>query len=231
MWEIPRIWEDGQCIIIGGGASVPKQFNVPDEIIKEVYAKRLGVDAYSPYMSAIHDQHIIAVNMAYRLGPWVDCVYFGDNGFLKDQQIEFFAFKGLRITSGSSIEEGYSGRLKIIERDMIKKRGISWRPNHICWNGNSGAGAINLAVNFGVKRIILLGFDMKLDDNNNQHWHKFYKGNLKTVHTTFNLHLKGFPEIAKDLEGKVEVYNMSMDSVIEDFPKITLKDAIERGLL
>ncbi len=227
MWTIPRIWDNGTCIIIGGGPSITKQFNIPEEIIQEVYAGRLGVEAYSPYMSAIHDQHVLAVNMAFRLGPWVDCVYFGDNGFLRDRQIEFFAFKGLRVTSAPSLlKEDFGGRLHCIERDEVKKMGISFVPNKICWNSNSGAGAINLAVHFGVKRIILLGFDMKLDSGNNQHWHKFYSGNSKTIQGTMKLHLKGFPQIAKDLEGKVEVINCSPDSEITVFPKMDFKDII-----
>ena len=174
-------------------------------------------------MSAIHDQHIIAVNMAYRLGDWVDCVFFGDAGFLKTQQMEFFNFKGLRVSSAPNVTD-YSGRLKVVERDNVKKQGISFKPNCISWNQNSGGAAINLAVQFGVKRIILLGFDMKLDANNNQHWHKFYAGNLKTVHTTMKMHLKVFPLIANDLQGKVSVINCGLDSAIECFPKMMFKD-------
>ena len=82
MWEIPRIWDGGQCFIIGGGASFPRQFDVPESIIQEVYLNKNTPSAYAPYMEGIHGEHVIAVNMAYRLGQWLDCVLFGDTGFL-----------------------------------------------------------------------------------------------------------------------------------------------------
>lgn len=225
LWEIPRIWEGGTCIIIGGGASVPRQFDVPENIIQDVYAGRIGVEAYSPYLASIHNLHIIAVNMAYRLGSWVDCVFFGDNDFLKNQQIEFFAFKGMRITSAPSfLKDDYGNRLRVIERDEKKKLGICFEPNKVAWNLNSGAAAINLAYHFGVKRIILLGFDMKLDGANNQHWHKFYSGALTTIGGVMASHLRSFPVIAKDLEGIVDIVNCNPDSAIESFPKMNFKD-------
>lgn len=223
MWEIPRIWEGGQCIIIGGGPSVTRQFDIPESIVQDVYAGRSSPEAYSPYMTAIHDQHIIAVNMAYKLGDWVDCVFFGDEGFLNKNRREFFNFKGLRVTCASKIAT-QNGYLKIVERDKDHKFGVSFKPGHVSWNGNSGAAAINLAVHFGVKRIILLGFDMKLDAHKNQHWHKYYHSSLTTVEGTMKMHLKGFPDIAKDLYGKVEVINANPDSQITNFPKLAFKD-------
>ena len=224
MWEIPRIWDGGQCIIIGGGSSIPHQFDVPIDVIEQVYKGSSSPEVYSPYMESIHDQHIIAVNMAYTLGSWVDCAFFGDAGFLIKRQMELLEWSGLRITSAVKMEP-YQGRLKVVARDDKKKLGISLEPNKICWNHNSGAAAINLAVHFGVKRIILLGFDMKLDANNNQHWHKFYTTSLKVVPHTMKRHMMCFPTIAEDLRSiEVEIINCSPDSMIEAFPKINFKD-------
>lgn len=223
MWEIPKIWEDSQCIIIGGGHSIPYEFGVPEEIIQEVYKGKLGPASYSPYMSSIHDQHIIAVNMAYKIGTWMDCVFFGDHGFLDHREGELLGWPGLRITSAPETTT-YQGRLKIVERDTVKKIGSSPEPNKICWNMNSGSAAIDLAVHFGAKRIILLGFDMKLDGANNQHWHKYYTSNLQSIQATMKMHLKSFPVLAEDLKGRVEIINASPDSAIDSFPKMAFKD-------
>ena len=76
-----------------------------------------------------------------------------------------------------------------------------------------------------MKRIVLFGFDMSLDVANNQHWHKFYAGNPKTVQGTIKKHLQGFPQMVKDLQQLgIEVLNCSPESKIEGFKKVTLKD-------
>jgi len=219
MWEIPKIWEGGQCIILGGGPSFPRQFGVPELLIQDVLEHRVHASAYAPYFAPLHSQHVIAVNMAYRLGSWIDCVFYGDHNFLKDHQREFFEFKGLRV-SGSIHRSEYADRLKYVARDPDKKKGISFRPNHIAWNGNSGGAAINLAYHFGVKRILLFGFDMKLDENKNQHWHKYYAGDPRTIQSVFDRQSSCFPVIAQDLLGIVEVINCNPDSAITAFPRI-----------
>jgi len=226
MWEIPKIWGGEQCIIIGGGPSIVEQFNIPADVVQSVYKKQCSPDVYSPYMKAIHNEHVIAVNMAFKLGPWVDMLFFGDKGFFKRTQEEIFAFKGLRATCARGVTE-YGGRIKVLEQNK-KKRGIEFSPTSICWNFNSGSAAINLAVHLGVKKIILLGFDMQVDKQKNQHWHKFYQGNKKTVGGTMNMHLKSFPIIAEDLKGKVEVINASPNSRIECFPKMSIEEALKK---
>ena len=225
MWSIPRIWDGGQCIIIGGGASVPRQFGVPESIIQNVFKGVSSVEEYSPYMERIHSQHIIAVNMAYKLGNWVDCMFFGDDSFYrsKNNVADLLRFSGLRLTCAQRIPFT-NGTFKVISRDAKKKYGISFSSNQVAWNDHSGGAAINLAVHFGVSRIILLGFDMKLDADNNQHWHKFYPKLKSSPTSVMQRHLKGYPTIANDLKGKVEVINCSPDSAITVFPKINFKD-------
>jgi len=224
MWTIPRMWDGGQCIIIGGGASVPRQFGVPEDVIQKVFKGELTPSAYSPYMESIHSQHIIAVNMAYRLGDWVDCVFFGDDSFYKNNLQSLVQYKGLRVTCAQRVPQT-GGVFKVVERDAKKKYGVSFNENHVAWNGHSGGSAINLAVHFGVNRIILLGFDMSLDGDKNQHWHKFYPTkNKMSPLSVMQRHMKGYPTISTDLKGKVEVINCSPNSAITVFPKLNFKD-------
>ena len=68
---------------------------------------------------------------------------------------------------------------------------------------------------------------MRLDESNNQHWHKFYSGNIRTVGGTFKKHLEGFPSIARDAKKLgIEILNANPNSAIEDFRKVTLKDIL-----
>ena len=116
MWRVPPIWKNGECVILGGGTSFIKQFNIPKEVVDKVYSGQALPNIYSPYLEAIHNKHVIGVNMAYKLGDWVDCLYFGDGGFLAAHRSDIFDFKGLRITSTPrpSIHNSY---LKIVDRN------------------------------------------------------------------------------------------------------------------
>jgi hypothetical protein len=227
MWRVPEIWKDGTCIIIGGGTSLIDQFNIPTEVVEKVYTGVEDASVYSPYLSLIHDQHVIAVNMSYQLGNWIDVLFFGDDGFWKTQKEGILKFQGLRVSFES--EKIRDDRVKLVSRNPRKKQGITFSPKGLLsWNFNSGAAAINLAIQFGAKRIILLGFDMYLDASNNQHWHKVYTSPLHVVKESMKKHLQGFPVIAKDIEGTgIEIINCSPNSAIQCFRKANIWEVLK----
>ena len=229
-WQVPRMWEDGDVWIIGGGPSVPKQFDVPDEIIQDVIAGNSPPSVYSPYMESIHNKHCIGINAAYLLGEWIDIVFFGDKGFFLQHQAQLAAFPGLKVSPISLANDLFW--VKWTPRDNKHGRGISPSPYMVSWNGNSGAAAISTAVHTGAKRIILLGFDMTLGEQNNQHWHDVYnRGPVKTEkrmrRLPFHRHLRGFKEIAVDAKQMgVEILNACPHSMIEEFPKFSVKELL-----
>jgi hypothetical protein len=222
-WKVPKLWEGSTAIIIGGGPSMLKQFNVPDSIIQDVYAGKIQPSAYSPYLEQIHKSHVIAVNVAYKIGTWIDVVFFGDPSTWQEDKANLVQFKGLRVTCAKELDN--DTRLKWLQRDPRKRHGISTNPEMVSWNNNSGAAAINLAVHMGAKRIILLGFDMKLDKEKNQHWHKFYSTSEKQIASAFRRHLTGFREIKQDADQLgIEIINANPDSAITQFPRMNFKD-------
>jgi hypothetical protein len=86
-------------------------------------------------------------------------------------------------------------------------------------------------VHAGASRVLLLGFDMDIDPNTQmQHWHNLYdKGPVNDERRRrklpFSRHLGGFPVIADDAKKLgVEIINVSPNSTIECFPKMTIKD-------
>jgi len=226
IWVAPKMWEDGECWIIGGGFSFPKQFGIPDDIIKKVVGGKLPVTAYSAYLDVICHRHVIGVNNAYMLGSWVDCVFFGDCGWYLVHRLKLAEFPNLKVTccnrfANKPIEK--SEGIKYLAKDSNKRFGISNNPSKVSWNANSGAAAINLAIHFGVKRIILLGFDMNIVDGP-AHWHKGH-GNKKPP--PFARHLKGFPQIAEDAKVLgIEILNANPSSSIDVFPKINVKEVL-----
>jgi hypothetical protein len=224
-WIVPNMWKDGTCVIIGGGSSLLKQFDIPKDVVHQVYAKKASPSTYSPYLEPLHGMHTIAVNVAYQMGSWIDVMFFGDDSTWHEQKVELLKWKGLRVHCCTDFRIQIHPRLKYLERDNKKYVGISNDPGKVVWNQSSGGAAINFAVHTGVKRIILLGFDMKLDEKQNQHWHKYYSHELNVVDNTFKKHLGAFPAIAKGLrEAGIECINTNPDSAITEFPRMNFKD-------
>jgi len=237
-WRVPKIWEGGECWIIGGGPSVPRQFNVPERIIREVVHEGRSPAVYSQYMEALHDKHVIGVNVAYMIGEWIDVVFFGDFKFFLAHKFGLAEFPGLKVSCNARVNKKQYDWVKYLAHDKERKKGISLNSRKVSWNGNSGAAAISLAVHMGATRIILLGFDMKLkDDDPVQHWHQLYKGlhppagkkgrNKKERALPFPRHLKGFEFIYKDARKRgITIINACPDSAIKEFKKMSVKQLL-----
>jgi GT2 family glycosyltransferase len=231
-WSVPKIWEGGCVWIIGGGPSIQTLFNIPEDVVRKVKDGELQETAYSPYMKAIHNEHIIGINAAFLMGKWIDVVFFGDSKFFLKFRNQLKDFNRLKVSCAQAALKHHW--IHSLRRDRKKKKGISTDPTSVSWCGNSGCAAISMAYNAGVKRVFLLGFDMKLGDDRSQHWHSQYKevrtskNPLERKNLPFNKHLPAFPMIARDAERLgLEIYNVSPDSVIDVFPKITLERALE----
>lgn len=227
------MWEEADVWILGGGPSVFKQFLIPDEVVKSVLSGESPLSVYSPYMKDLHGKHVIAINVAYLIGDWIDMVFFGDLGFFNAHKERLAQFPGLKVSSHAQTDK--VPWVKYLPRNGNHAQGISPNPKMISWNGNSGAAAISIAANAGAKRIILLGFDMKLDECSRQHWHGLYRTNgVRDIHNPrkrpglpFDRHLRGFPYIAMDAKARgIEILNCCPDSAITCFPKFSLKELI-----
>lgn len=237
IWSVPPIWDGGEVWILGGGSSVPKQFGIPEEIIEKVVNGELPPSAYSPYMEAIHNKHVIGINVSFLIGTWMDMMFFADAKFFRPQAEALAKWPKLRVTcwpEGDGVPW-----LKFIPRYPGHFYGISDRPDRVCWNGNSGAAAISIAANAGAKRIILLGFDMFISAGGSRHWHNLYKKEIVPVPVQkrreaglvpgkpFGKHLHGFPEIAEAAKARgIEIINASPESAIKQFPKCNVKDLL-----
>lgn len=92
--------------------------------------------------------------------------------------------------------------------------------------GNSGFQALNLALQFGARRIVLVGFDLNLVGG--VHWHGRHAPRLNNP-TAANL-----ARWAERLDSQaaaiaalgVEILNASPTSALQAFPKVRLEDAL-----
>lgn len=229
-WKIPKMWKDGEAWIIGGGLSMPRQFGVPEGVIEEVTTKQDPITLYSDYLKPIHDKNVIGVNIAFMLGDWISVLYFCDSGFFRNYKDDILAFKNIKATCVNhlprqAINSGELRNIKRMKRDM--RYGLSPKADTICWNYNSGGAAIDFAAHAGVKRILLLGFDMTAVENKT-HWHSGFPTYKKpTVPGSFRRFLRSFPSIAADAKrNRIEILNISPESKIKEFPKVKLEEVL-----
>lgn len=229
MWQIPKMWNGGECWIIGGGTSIHKQFGIPDEVVRE----KMDLRALSPYFEPIHSKHIIGLNAAFMLGDWVSLCYFGDRVFFDKHKEKLYEFPNLKIrhVNLSVYDRIWYKDIKQINFSL-QPMGICTEPDKIYWNYNSGAAAINLAYHLGAKRVYLLGYDMKpacpagRPDNDATHWHNAY-GDFRIHPYAFQKFLKPWRAIAQDAARLgLEIINVNPDSAIEVFPKVNLNEVI-----
>ena len=203
------MWEGATVYVIGGGPSVKDQD-----------------------LTALHDtgHRVIGVNNAFELGPWVDVCYFGDCRWLDWNHKGLQQYSGLVVTSCQRPNLRERKWMKVLKRDE-SKNGISKRPGSICWNLNSGASAIDLAVKLGAKKVVLLGFDMKTKaggGNKGHNWHDRHTPRHTPADTIYaQRFLPGFKKIKADLDAlEIECANATPDSALTLFEMVRLEDVV-----
>lgn len=199
--SLPRIWPDSTVVILGSGPSVK--------------------DAD---LSLIWSHRVIAINHSFRLGP-ADMLWFGDLPWYQANERDINSFGGLKCTCCSALPEVPWPGIKRVRRS-VKQWGIETeRADAVAWNRNSGTSAINVAWHMGAKRVVLVGFDMKAR-RGKTHFHSYYGKDRKVK--SYDKHLKAFPHVAEDAKRiGLEIVNCCADSAIEQFPVMTLEEALK----
>ena len=164
----------------------------------------------------------IVVNATYQKMPEANVLYGGDfffwRAYIADARKRF---KGQMWTQDSSS----NARWPDIKRHRGGNRdGLGKEVIHI--NGNSGVQAINLAYIWGYRKIILLGFDMKLGPNGERHHHPDHPKPC-VQEQCFAEWLKKFVKVAADLKAaKCEVLNATPGSALKLFPMVDWRETL-----
>lgn len=165
---------------------------------------------------------VVAINNTYRLAPWADALYFGDERWLRDfkagEREDFNAFRGERVT----IEEG--GKLGDPRFHVLRNLGVEGLSDDArgIFNGRTSVYAvINWLSLAGVSRIVLLGCDYR-HVNGKDHCegcgHPLVTGDLELA-----AFAKTFGSLEKPLAARgIEVVNATPGSRIEAFPRVPL---------
>lgn len=195
-------WADAPCIVLATGPSLTDA--VVDEVRAAVWSHRVNT---------------IAVNNAGGLWDWPDVAYFGDYLFGKVHQ----AWLQKRAGTVWTIDRAAAERWGYNLAPAAHKAGLG--ADRVHSNGNSGAQAVNLAVLFGARRILLVGFDMREVDGR-AHYFGQHQAPL-TTRQLFGEWVAKFRVIAEDAKALgIEIINCTPGSAIDCLPVMSLRDAL-----
>lgn len=168
----------------------------------------------------------IAIKESVELCPWADVVYGCDAAFWRNA-MGLPNFHGLKIAYRSP--SGLVHSIRIAEKEH---RILTAEPGVIGSGGNSGFQALNLAVQFGATRILLIGFDMS--DRHGVHWYGRSQGDGRTQPAEWNFvpWRKAFHVAACQMAGLgVQVLNASPLTTLTCFPIVTVENALKEWRL
>lgn len=163
----------------------------------------------------------IVVNSTYKSMPDADALYGGDFLWWKSHIADIRAvFKGKLWTQDSSTAARWQiNRVRGATREGLGK-------DAIYTNGNSGVQAINLAAIWGYKRIICLGFDMKLGPKGERHHHPDHPNGC-VQNQTFSEWLHKLTVVAKDAKAQgLTILNATPGSAMKHFPMVDWKEVL-----
>lgn len=164
---------------------------------------------------------VIAIKENVDLCPWADVLYGCDRAFWINRR-GVPEYRGLKIS--------FEARMPDVRNIHVEKDAnhlIMDRPGVVGAAGNSGFQAVNLAVQWGVRGIVLIGFDMH--DRGGVHWfgRVYAPGRSNPSEHNFRRWVGAFNSQAPILRQLgIEVINTSPYSALTCFPKMSLERAL-----
>ena len=167
------------------------------------------------------------IKSTWRLAPWADALYGLDRGWWVANQ-GARKFHGLKFSPSPTVTNVYRDvrrvRLRPVANLLTAETGVigcGLRTG----GGHSGFQAINLAIQFGVRRLLLVGFDMTLE--NGAHWliddrgvGKPDDGRVRSWRESMDACAPQFKTLG------VEVMNCTPRSALKAYPKTTVGEAL-----
>lgn len=178
----------------------------------------------------------IVVNDSWRLCPWADALYACDPQWwrlvysreVKSHQgpPKEHEFEGIRITQDMDCAREFGLRRVTLMRKVDKL--LNKTPGLLGWGGNSGFHAVNIAVQGGASKIILVGYDMVSKDGQ-FHWHKKHTEGLNNPSDgsvyKWRLRLDAQAPLLESLG--IKVINCSPISALQAYPKMSFEEALD----
>lgn len=194
-WTPTAEWTGADVFIIGGGPSL-KGFN----------------------WDRLRGHKTIGCNSAFLHGASICTLcFFSDALWFRFMEDALESYAGRVVTHSPDIPKDHAWVSTMLRRD----EGL--HNDALGYGGNSGCGAINLALLMGARRVFLLGFDCKLGQAKEMNWHdRRIEPSNPDVFPKF---MEGFQAIARDLPRvfpKAEVLNATPETNLTVFPSVNL---------
>lgn len=191
-WMPPKDFAGQTVFVIGGGASLK------------------GFDA-----ECLRGRRVVAANEAgLSMAPWADVLFWADKRWREWNLSRMGLFTGKYAVTRNNWQHHGIHTLKTVK---------GFKPPREPWEvggRSSGEACVQLAVNMGAARIVLIGFDMTPG-----HFHDRHK--VTVPETTYATFIESFGWTAAWCERKgVEVLNATPGSALPYFPKVDLNDLI-----
>ena len=186
-------WRDHTAVVVASGPSL-----TDEQIALVEHSDALTIAVNNSYGKLQHPDAVYA------------CDYFWWN-FNHMKVKQYIPRSPLWSQDRAASEQFQLSHIQWEGKDGLGKRGLRV-------NGNSGAGAINLAYHFGVRRILLIGMDMKIGSNGEKHWHPDHPKPM-VQGQQFEEWRHKMNVLAADLKAEgVEVINCTPGSALTCFP-------------
>jgi hypothetical protein len=206
--RIEPFWQDMTAIVAATGPSLT-----------------VGVAECCRWAHAAGTHAVIAVSDAWRLMPWADALYSCDARWWDLHQP---AFAGDKWSSHHLPDNDKRAAASRHGLNLVRGRagqGFSFDPECIHYGANSGFQAVNLALLFGARRIVLVGFDMRLVGGRSHFFGEHPAGLRRTSnHRNF---ISAFEVAAASLPAGIEIRNATPGSALRGFPSIDLDQALQ----
>ena len=213
---IKPLFEGETAVICGTGPSItPEAIELCNQAKKEGKIRLFGVNLTYQYFD---------LNVLHGCN-W----QFWDFYYPKDLNLQRSSF--FKFTTRPELEGKYPGLHFIRE---IWEPGLSTNPNVVHAHHNSGPQVLNLALHYGIKKMLLIGHELAYRPGQKRHF--FHEYPLEMQHFTRNLGPNGeLVGLIKEYETinpsdyGIEIYNCTPDSALTHFPFMDLEEAINEN--
>lgn len=205
-FAIEPIWDGRAVVIIGGGPSLSLQH------VHTVAKKRLELGS---------NLRVMAINNSVYVAWWADWLHACDWKWWNAHVQCVRGFAGMKTTLDPMVSPKWvSGIL-----ENSGEIGFDERPWACRTGGNSVYQAMHCAIHAGVKKIVLLGVDMKLGPAGETHWHGGHPNGLTTSYSRTMLpHFETLKPALK--ERGISVINASPCSALTTFVHMPVEQAL-----
>lgn len=155
---------------------------------------------------------VIVTNTTFQMCPWADALFAFDLNWWKRYHEEVAAnFHGRRF-AGSLVAGNYGAEVLT---------GQPWFTGY----RNSGASAVSIAISSGADRIVMLGYDLSLD-NGKTHWHGDHPSGMGNAGSISDWP-RHFSLLAKQARrAGAKVVNASRRTALTVFERVNLEDVL-----